>query len=335
MIMKERMRFHWVWVFVLAAALFPGRTGGQSVVHDPVHMGSNLLSFSKELQESIGQTQQFVEIIENGKRQFESLQKIQELTQKVSRYVLLLEEVEDCARMAAYSVRSVAEAVKLVGGGSLHAYEVRSFLSLYTSLLSDINASLRQVQSLVSDFKDGGVDLPSSDRAAAIREQRARLAASQAKVDRARSTLNKEIAYREAMLEDLRSGDVDRVLDAVARIPMSAIPMDPEGKLEMSGKYDLASMHYDLDWDFSPESFVPEVSKTVSENTVKAQYRRISEPATKMFYALSALVGILGAVRVYTRWNLGEDIAKAAFVWFGTSLFLFFVGYVVPMFFKV
>lgn len=53
-----------------------------------------------------------------------------------------------------------------------------------------------------------------------------------------------------------------------------------------------------------------------------------------LMYAIGAVVGIVGAVKVYQKWNAGEpDTSKVAASWFGSCIFLVVVATVIKSFF--
>ncbi|MBS1504675.1 MAG: DUF4134 domain-containing protein, partial [Bacteroidetes bacterium] len=53
-----------------------------------------------------------------------------------------------------------------------------------------------------------------------------------------------------------------------------------------------------------------------------------------LMYAIGAVVGIIGAVRVFNKWNHGEpDTNKVAAAWFGSCVFLVVVATVLKSFF--
>ncbi|PWS32198.1 DUF4134 domain-containing protein [Pedobacter paludis] len=57
---------------------------------------------------------------------------------------------------------------------------------------------------------------------------------------------------------------------------------------------------------------------------------------TKLMYALGAVLGLIGAVKVYTKWNSGEpDTSKVAASWFGSCIFLVVVTTIIKSFFGV
>ena len=55
---------------------------------------------------------------------------------------------------------------------------------------------------------------------------------------------------------------------------------------------------------------------------------------TSLIYAIGAVAGLVGAVKVYTKWNSGDqDTMKVASGWFGSCIFLVVVATVLRAFF--
>lgn len=55
-----------------------------------------------------------------------------------------------------------------------------------------------------------------------------------------------------------------------------------------------------------------------------------------LVYAIGAIVGLVGAVKVYNKWSNGEqDTAKVASSWFGACIFLVVVATILKGFFNV
>jgi len=60
------------------------------------------------------------------------------------------------------------------------------------------------------------------------------------------------------------------------------------------------------------------------------------DPVTTLTLAIGAVVGIIGGVRVYIKWNSGDqDINKEIMGWGGSCLFLVLVSVVIKAFFGV
>jgi hypothetical protein len=64
------------------------------------------------------------------------------------------------------------------------------------------------------------------------------------------------------------------------------------------------------------------------------QVRSYFEPGTKLMYAIGAVLGLVGAVKVFQKWNAGDnDTGKVAAAWFGSCIFLVVVATVLQSFF--
>ncbi len=57
---------------------------------------------------------------------------------------------------------------------------------------------------------------------------------------------------------------------------------------------------------------------------------------TNLMYAVGAILGLIGAVKVYQKWNHGDhDTGKVAAAWFGSCIFLVVVATVIKSFFGI
>jgi len=66
------------------------------------------------------------------------------------------------------------------------------------------------------------------------------------------------------------------------------------------------------------------------------QVRSYFDSGTNLMYAIGAIVGLIGAVKVYQKWNSGDqDTGKVAAAWFGSCVFLVVVATVLKAFFGV
>jgi hypothetical protein len=62
--------------------------------------------------------------------------------------------------------------------------------------------------------------------------------------------------------------------------------------------------------------------------------RGYGQSANTIVLAIGVIVGLVGAIRVYSKWHNGDpDTMKAVTGWFGASLFLVAVGTVLQAFF--
>jgi len=58
------------------------------------------------------------------------------------------------------------------------------------------------------------------------------------------------------------------------------------------------------------------------------------DPATNLIYAIGAVVGLIGAVKVYNKFSSGDpDTSKTAASWFGACIFLIVAATILRSFF--
>jgi predicted transporter len=71
-------------------------------------------------------------------------------------------------------------------------------------------------------------------------------------------------------------------------------------------------------------------------NEANTKVRSYFDSGTNLMYAVGALLGLIGAVKVYQKWNAGDqDTGKVAAAWFGSCVFLVVVATVIKSFFGV
>jgi hypothetical protein len=71
-------------------------------------------------------------------------------------------------------------------------------------------------------------------------------------------------------------------------------------------------------------------------NEANTQVRSYFAAGTNLMYAVGAIVGLIGAIKVYNKWNSGDpDTGKVAAAWFGSCVFLVVVATVIRSFFGV
>lgn len=55
-----------------------------------------------------------------------------------------------------------------------------------------------------------------------------------------------------------------------------------------------------------------------------------------LMYAIGAVLGLVGAIKVFNKWNAGEpDTSKVAAAWFGSCIFLVVVATILRSFFGI
>jgi len=67
-----------------------------------------------------------------------------------------------------------------------------------------------------------------------------------------------------------------------------------------------------------------------------SQVRSYFDSGTQLMYGVGALLGLIGAVKVFQKWNAGDpDTSKVAASWFGSCIFLVVVATIIRSFFGI
>src|SRR5688500_18303233 len=65
-------------------------------------------------------------------------------------------------------------------------------------------------------------------------------------------------------------------------------------------------------------------------NEANEKVRIYFDSGTNLMYAVGAILGLIGAIKVYQKWNAGgPDAGKVAAAWFGSCVFLVVVATVI------
>jgi hypothetical protein len=71
-------------------------------------------------------------------------------------------------------------------------------------------------------------------------------------------------------------------------------------------------------------------------NEANTQVRSYFQSGTNLMYAIGAILALIGAVKVYSKWNAGDqDTSKVAAAWFGSCIFLVVVATIIKSFFGI
>ena len=69
-------------------------------------------------------------------------------------------------------------------------------------------------------------------------------------------------------------------------------------------------------------------------NQANTMVRSYFDTGVNLMYAVGAILGLIGAVRVYQKWSHGDhDTGKVAASWFGSCIFLVVVATLIRSFF--
>lgn len=103
-------------------------------------------------------------------------------------------------------------------------------------------------------------------------------------------------------------------------------------KLRLNKKLGLTSLC--LSGLFALSLYAQDANQAINDANQKVRSYFLT--GTNLMYAIGAVVGLIGAVKVYQKWNSGDhDTGKVAAAWFGSCVFLVLVSTVIRAFFGV
>jgi hypothetical protein len=87
---------------------------------------------------------------------------------------------------------------------------------------------------------------------------------------------------------------------------------------------------------FSASTAFAQGGGSIGINAATSSLTSYVDPVSSLILAIGAVVGLIGGVRVYIKWNSGDqDINKEIMSWGGSCLFLVLVSVVIRAFFGV
>ncbi|TLX26563.1 DUF4134 domain-containing protein [Chryseobacterium indologenes] len=85
---------------------------------------------------------------------------------------------------------------------------------------------------------------------------------------------------------------------------------------------------------FTSSTFLAQGNGTAGINEATQMVTSYFEPATQLIYAIGAVVGLIGGVKVYNKFSSGDpDTSKTAASWFGACIFLIVAATILRSFF--
>ncbi len=85
---------------------------------------------------------------------------------------------------------------------------------------------------------------------------------------------------------------------------------------------------------FSALSILAQGNGSAGINEATKMVTSYFDPATKLIYAIGAVVGLIGGVKVYGKFSAGDpDTSKTAASWFGACVFLIVAATILRSFF--
>jgi hypothetical protein len=299
-------------LFLLLLLLLPtAKPYGQMIVTDPPQILASFATFLQSLEQAVSTTSQVSTIYGEAKSMGDNIKKTIALVVEVRGYVTTSVELIEATEALYDITKEVADAYsRFVKSGSYSMADLTSMLDTYSSILSRATYEVKTIKDMVLPSGSG---LTNKERFDRLKD-----AASQVKY---LSWLVKD--YNKKM-EGIGKDEEERKEAAKASamtmteayvIEMKQLPVPVGVKLEMALEKILLK------------------DKQTTEAQAMSNLKAGSTPYFTIFYAICAIIGLIGAYKVYVKVQLGEELIKGVFGWFATSLTLFIAGILVQQIF--
>jgi len=303
--MKNKIKKVFLSLMLCVLVISPMRLQSQMVVNDPIHTASNLVQFLQALQNAIDQTGKLTNLISGSKETIESVKKITDLVETINSYLNEFNAVVGLGYAYANVVSSAKYGVDMV---TKHRREVdiqfaTNMISAYTNVVLAASSALSESSRYMSSRFKGSDD----ERLRKIEEGKRALDSMRNNVDDLFSIFANEVMERR-----MRELTMMNLLRIHRLSPVQAFVMSEDYETYLASQSILNLQKHITDNLPSPK--LVRAPRVDFNNYVN------------LFFALSAIVLLFGAYKVFERVMLGEDIIKPIALWGLATIFMFLIG---------
>jgi hypothetical protein len=297
------------------------------IVHDPLHMSSNLLQFSNSIATAIESVESVEKVWNAAAETKEHLNTINERVRQVNQLLKNAQEVENSIN---YLIE-MADMVTLVANQIQKASTITSATSMWTEsteALDMFSKCLTRATHRLLDIKQALTDswaMVDAERKALLERNEAGLAEDAERMAAAAAEMKKahDIGYIQAKISDkYLSGQTHKELMGPADM---FIITTANCAIEASGTEPLIVA--------ASNFFGKEKRKSSNAVVAEGKVGGIAGSFFTLYYAICGIMGLIGAYKVYSKVQLGEDFGKAAAIWLGGAVGSYFLGVLVQEFF--
>lgn len=327
-----------------------GITGlrAQAVVHDPVHTGATIAGFSESVSTALETTGNLLSLLNVADDQLAKLEKGIEYVEKVTLAARTLQSVGNSIREMEAVVRAIAESVKTlrqaVSQKNISIKDATNILNAYSGVMN----SLTNVSNTIMSVTTSGMEQMNQwQRAEMLGRLGDSIHLANNRVQKLCDGINYRLDWRsraKVYLDTVGKGNSQAAAaTAVAasdhdfmslgnlenEIPIIIPPQVTFEELAKAFEGMAAAMPAGEGGSGSKGGWGMNNRGTGVKTSAQAK-AAISKEAKGMaglFWAISAVVGLLGAFQVYRKYQFGgEDLTKSIAMWGGTTLLLFVIG---------
>ncbi|MGL4364639.1 MAG: DUF4134 family protein, partial [Bacteroidales bacterium] len=286
-------------ILILSVMLLAGgMLRGQAVVSDPVHTAATIAGFLSSLEEAILTTANLGKQLDEHKKQVEFLQGAKALTSDINRMLTQAQEIYIAGETLVEMGKNIESSYKAVtSSGQFSIAECRDVLDWYTATLQRGERNVRVITDYLSKDKWRMTDY---ERLQELRRNTEEM-----------QKLNDSILN---MNQRLRQEEVKRKMREELRKRNVISPIENFWSARQLTALEGFTWGMELQYALSSLDVESEIEKSDTNTAVNEIVKQMKTYAN-IFYAISALIGLIGALRVWRKVQNGEDIGKTIGVW--------------------
>jgi hypothetical protein len=267
-------------------------------VTDPGNTAANLVGFAKSLEEAIRSTSTLAEELGVLKKNAEAVAYMKDAISTVSKYFYNMREIIDATEMLIDITKMTTDVYReAYQSGVFSLNEITRLSDLMTNnLYQAVNYTERMKKVLNPDewkMSDAERMKTIDDSKTAVQQIRDNVVGMRANMKR-----KKEERKTKRLLLEKGMLSAGEAMLPIASIPISKIPLGMELKAAIAK---------------SP--LIPHVNELATARAAAAKTTPLFFKLQGLFYVLTAFVAVIGALRVFRKIHLGEEIGKSIAIW--------------------
>jgi len=293
------------------------RLSSQLPVTDAAHIVETAGGFILSIEEAVRQLTELSNLFSIGTETLEDLDKLRANYEKVNQWILQMKTGED----------AILDLIAMTDMVSNFARTARSAYTTFTpsefqSMIEQFNQILARATndlSTLHDCTDGRFLLTDDQRRLCVVNEAKKIKADKEAMDRIAKDIENEQKRRAAIAEAY----LKQLLSPAEAVCFEEMAEHSELDMGTIAIKQLTEMIDNFQFD----------EKTMTDAQATTELKEVSNGWIKVWYAICAIIGLIGAYKVYVKVQLGDDLTKSVWLWFAAALLLAAMGTVVEKFF--
>jgi hypothetical protein len=276
------------------------------IFNDPLHMASNLMEFIESIDASIQSVEGVERVWNAGKQTTEHLKALKETVIAINRMLFDMQEVEFAIRDLIEMEKMFVETTKLLINAHNIATHEEAIMTL-NAFTATVTRATRNLVTITDYLSEDKWKMTDEERKRSIFEKREEIAKDKAKMEEAMEVVEEVVEL--CLLQD-------QLIDNYCNETMSGSAMS------MADLYALITARQEKERSGMEELFVTGSEFLGSKNSNKKKKESATAATSKvvgtaqdfftLYYCICGIIGLIGAYKVYSKVQYGEDFGKAA-----------------------